>query len=540
MHISDLRIATRLGLGFGVLVLLIAIVGGVAQYRVAAINGLFGEVVRERIPRMGLANEIKGDLSLIAESVRNIIMMSSSADMGQERARIEQARARIEQARGRIEQRLAALRTQSDDAAGQALMERLLQTRAVYDPLEAETTTLALDGQVFEAKAMLLDKVRPAQRAYFEALDAVLKHQNELLEASTEATQSAATSMAAVIGVLLTVGLAAGVAMALWIIRSTTRPLVRAVARARAVARGDLHVDIEPRGHNEVAQLLEALQDMQASLVEVVQRVRKGADSVSSASAEIAQGNLDLSARTEGQASALQQTAARMDELNANVQHNASHAAQAQTLAHGAAAVAAQGGEAVGDVVRTMRDIHASSRKIAEIIQVIDGIAFQTNILALNAAVEAARAGEQGRGFAVVAGEVRALAGRSAQAAKEIKQLIGESVERVEQGNALVDRAGATMQQVVESIGQVNRIMTEISAASRDQAGAVAQVGSSVSQMDQATQQNAALVEEMAASAAALKAQSQELVQAVAVFKLDDTSIPSARSVPASPRMLSM
>ena len=291
MHISDLRIATRLGLGFGVLVLLIAIVGGVAQYRVAAINGLFGEVVRERIPRMGLANEIKGDVSLIAESVRNIIMMSSSADMGQERARIEQAR-------GRIEQRLAALRTQSDDAAGQALMERLLQTRAVYDPLEAETTTLALDGQVFEAKAMLLDKVRPAQRAYFEALDAVLKHQNELLEASTEATQSAATSMAAVIGVLLTVGLAAGVAMALWIIRSTTRPLVRAVARARAVARGDLHVDIEPRGHNEVAQLLEALQDMQASLVEVVQRVRKGADSVSSASAEIAQGNLDLSART--------------------------------------------------------------------------------------------------------------------------------------------------------------------------------------------------------------------------------------------------
>ena len=533
MHISDLRIATRLGLGFGVLVLLIAIVGGVAQYRVAAINGLFGEVVRERIPRMGLANEIKGDLSLIAESVRNIIMMSSSADMGQERARIEQAR-------GRIEQRLAALRTQSDDAAGQALMERLLQTRAVYDPLEAETTTPALDGQVFEAKAMLLDKVRPAQRAYFEALDAVLKHQNELLEASTEATQSAATSMAAVIGVLLTVGLAAGVAMALWIIRSTTRPLVRAVARARAVARGDLHVDIEPRGHNEVAQLLEALQDMQASLVEVVQRVRKGADSVSSASAEIAQGNLDLSARTEGQASALQQTAARMDELNANVQHNASHAAQAQTLAHGAAAVAAQGGEAVGDVVRTMRDIHASSRKIAEIIQVIDGIAFQTNILALNAAVEAARAGEQGRGFAVVAGEVRALAGRSAQAAKEIKQLIGESVERVEQGNALVDRAGATMQQVVESIGQVNRIMTEISAASRDQAGAVAQVGSSVSQMDQATQQNAALVEEMAASAAALKAQSQELVQAVAVFKLDDTAMPSARSVPASPRMLSV
>ena len=519
MHISDLRIATRLGLGFGVLVLLIAIVGGVAQYRVATINGLFGEVVRERIPRMELAYEIKGDVSLIAEAVRNIIMMSSSADMNRERERIVQAR-------GRIEKHLAALRAQSDDPTGQALLEKLAQMRAIYDPLEAETTTLAVDGQVFDAKAMLVEKVRPAQHGYFEALDAVLKHQHEMLETSTEATQSAATSMAALIGVLLTVGLVAGVAMALWIIRSTTRPLVRAVARARAVARGELHVDIEPRGRNEVAQLLEALQDMQASLVEVVQRVRKGAESVSTASAEIAQGNLDLSARTEGQASALQQTAARMEELNTNVQHNASHAAQAQTLAQGAASVAAQGGEAVGDVVRTMRDIHASSRKIAEIIQVIDGIAFQTNILALNAAVEAARAGEQGRGFAVVAGEVRALAGRSAQAAKEIKQLIGESVERVEHGNALVDRAGSTMQQVVDSIGQVNRIMTEISAASRDQAGSVAQVGSSVSQMDQATQQNAALVEEMAASAAALKAQSQELVQAVAVFKLDQVDVP--------------
>lgn len=524
MHIRDLRIATRLSLGFGVLVLLIAILGGVAQYRVMAINALFGEVVRERIPRMGLAYEIKGDVSLIAEAVRNIIMMSASADMNRERERIEQAR-------GRIERHLNALRAHSDDATGQGLLERLVQTRAVYDPLEAETTTLAMDGQVFDAKAMLVEKVRPAQHAYFAALDAVLKHQSEMLENSTEATQAAATGMAALIGALLMVGLAAGVAMALWIIRSTTRPLVRAVARARAVAKGDLHVDIEPRGRNEVAQLLEALQDMQASLVQVVRRVRKGADSVSTASAEIAQGNLDLSARTEGQAGALQQTAARMDELNANVQQNANHAAQAQSLAQGAASVAAQGGEAVGDVVRTMRDIHASSRKIAEIIQVIDSIAFQTNILALNAAVEAARAGEQGRGFAVVAGEVRALAGRSAQAAKEIKQLIGESVERVEQGNVLVDRAGSTMQQVVESIEQVNRIMTEISAASRDQAGAVAQVGSSVSEMDHTTQQNAALVEEMAASAAALQTQSQELVQAVAVFKLDEAGGTVAQSL---------
>lgn len=259
---------------------------------------------------------------------------------------------------------------------------------------------------------------------------------------------------------------------------------------------------------------------MQSSLVKVVSSVRQGSESVATASAEIAHGNHDLSSRTESQASALEQTAASMEELGAAVKQNAESARTANQLAQSASTVAIQGGEVVGRVVETMKGINESSRKIFDIISVIDGIAFQTNILALNAAVEAARAGEQGRGFAVVASEVRSLAGRSAEAAKEIKSLIGASVERVEQGSALVDQAGKTMTEVVASIRRVTDIMGEISAASNEQAMGVAQVGEAVTHMDQATQQNAALVEEMAAAASSLKSQAEDLVQTVAVFEL--------------------
>ena len=514
MKLDDMRISTRLVLGFGVLGLLIAFLGGVAQYRVMGMNGLFAEVVNERIPKMVLVNGIKGDVTLIAEAVRNIIMVSDSAEISKEGARIEAARKRIDQ-------RLKTLGEQMAENEGRAVLGKVLQTRSAYDPLEAETTTLAADGQVFEAKAMLMDKVRPAQRAYFDALDGLLAYQDGLLATSTAATQSAASGMAMVIGGTVAVALVVGVLMAMWIIRSITRPILQAVRISRAVAAGNLHEEFDVSGKNEIAQLLRALQDMQGALVEVVRRVRSGSDNVSTASSEIAQGNLDLSSRTESQASALQQTAASMEELSSNVHQNADNAQQANQLAQKAAAVAAQGGRVVGEVVQTMRGINDSSRKIADIIQVIDGIAFQTNILALNAAVEAARAGEQGRGFAVVASEVRSLAGRSAEAAKEIKHLIDESVQRVEQGNALVDRAGTTMNEVVTSIQHVTAIMAEISTASSEQAAGVAQVGDAVTQMDHVTQQNAALVEQMAASAGALKAQAQELVQAVAVFQLD-------------------
>ena len=303
-----------------------------------------------------------------------------------------------------------------------------------------------------------------------------------------------------------------------------------AEAITQGIAAGDLSVNITLKPDDQTS-LLHALKTMRDNLADIVGRVRQGSEGVATASAEIAQGNNDLSARTESQASALEETAASMEQLSATVKQNADNAKQANQLAQSASTVAVKGGEVVAQVVDTMKGINDSSRKISDIISVIDGIAFQTNILALNAAVEAARAGEQGRGFAVVASEVRSLAGRSANAAKEIKCLINASVERVEQGTALVDQAGATMTEVVRSIGRVTAIMGEISSASSEQSAGVAQVGEAVTQMDQVTQQNAALVEEMAAAASSLRSQAQDLVQTVAVFKLDHdvTQAPTPR-----------
>ena len=313
---------------------------------------------------------------------------------------------------------------------------------------------------------------------------------------------------------------ALGMGVAAWIIRSTVRPLEESVAFAHRVAAGDLTTAIDDGGTDEVGRLRVALRDMQVALAALVSQVRQNADHLASASQEIASGNLDLSQRTEKQASALQEQAASMDELGAAVHHNAENANQASRMAVEASAVAVRGGQAVADVVSTMREITDSSRQIGDIIGVIDSIAFQTNILALNAAVEAARAGEAGRGFAVVASEVRSLAGRSASAAQEIKTLIGKSLERVEAGSKQVDIAGNTMSEVVTAIEQVTSIVHSIDTASGEQSAGVSQVGQAITQLDQTTQQNAALVEEMAAAADKLKSQAQELVQAVSVFKV--------------------
>ncbi len=330
--------------------------------------------------------------------------------------------------------------------------------------------------------------------------------------------------------------LAAGVAVWLsWLMqRKMVTELARAANVANEVAAGNLQIDTSTSRSDEVGDLMRALADMQANLIRVVTQVRQGSEGVATASLEIAQGNHDLSSRTESQASALEQTAASIEQLGATVRQNADSSLQANQLAKAASEVAIKGGEVVAQVVGTMKHINDSSRKIFDIISVIDGIAFQTNILALNAAVEAARAGEQGRGFAVVASEVRSLAGRSAQAAKEIKSLISASVERVEQGNVLVDKAGVTMAEVVNSIRRVTDLMGEISASSTEQSSGVAQVGEAVTQMDQVTQQNAALVEEMAAAASSLKSEAQELVQTVAVFKLAQNAqtYSAPRSVP--------
>ena len=339
--------------------------------------------------------------------------------------------------------------------------------------------------------------------------------------AAAAAQADAAAERATIVSLaLMLVVCTAGLAGAVLFSRAITRPIDRAVALARAVAAGDLSQQVDAQGNDEVAQLLRALREMQASLAALVGGVRGNAESVATASAQIAHGNQDLSQRTEQQASALQQTAATMEQLGTTVKQNADNAQQANQLAQAASGVAVKGGAVVGQVVETMKGISDSSRRIAEIIGTIDGIAFQTNILSLNAAVEAARAGEQGRGFAVVAGEVRTLARRAADAAREIKSLIGASVERVEQGTALVDEAGRTMDEVVLSIRRVTDIVGEISSASLEQSNGVGQVGQAVSQMDQATQQNAALVEESAAAAESLKSQAGALVRAVSAFKL--------------------
>ena len=349
-----------------------------------------------------------------------------------------------------------------------------------------------------------------------QAGDLIAKASSDVAERAAGAAQRATTISLVVMLVVCALGIAGAVAFS----RTVVNPLDNAVRVSQAVAGGDLTVARHVAGKDEIALLLNALHDMQNSLSRVVSNVRNNAHSVAAASTEIAQGNNDLSARTEQQASALEETSASMVELNSTVQANADNARQANQLAVSASTVAVQGGNVVAEVVTTMKGINDSSKKIADIISVIDGIAFQTNILALNAAVEAARAGEQGRGFAVVASEVRSLAQRSADAAKEIKTLIHASVERVELGTTLVDKAGATMTEVVASIRRVTDIVGEISAASNEQSLGVSQVGEAITQMDQATQQNAALVEESAAAADSLKIQAQQLVQAVAVFRL--------------------
>jgi methyl-accepting chemotaxis protein len=352
-------------------------------------------------------------------------------------------------------------------------------------------------------------------------MDELKKLLSEAEAATTEAAVARANSSTTLTYIVMLLAAAGGMAGAFWLTRQIVAPLSAAVAVANEVAHGNLSAKIHVTGNDEVGQLLQSLQEMQDNLGKLVSSVRQGSEGVATASAEIAQGNNDLSARTEQQASALEETAASMEELSSTVKQNADSARQANQLAMSASSVAVQGGVVVNQVVDTMKGINEASRRIADIISVIDGIAFQTNILALNAAVEAARAGEQGRGFAVVASEVRSLAGRSAEAAKEIKTLIGASVERVAHGTALVDQAGSTMTEVVDSIKRVTDIMGEISAASNEQSQGVAQVGEAVSQMDQTTQQNAALVEEMAAAASSLRGQAQDLVQIVSAFQVE-------------------
>jgi len=408
------------------------------------------------------------------------------------------------------------------DSDAQPLVATIDSAREIFRLSRAALLKRKLAGE--DVSAALDKELSPKSLRYIDAFDQFVRYQQaSVARALQEADQSARTGQLILgVGGVSALVLAALLAWAL--ARSIVLPLQRATASARRIAQGDLSERMHVEGRDEASALQAALMEMQGSLSRLVADVRMNSESVATASAQIAQGNNDLSQRTEGQASALQQTAATMDELGTTVRHNADNARQARELALGASGVADRGGQVVGRVVSTMTGINASAKKIAEIIAVIDGIAFQTNILALNAAVEAARAGEQGRGFAVVASEVRSLAQRSAEAAKQIKTLISDSVEQVEQGTHLVDQAGKTMAEIVSAIKRVSDIVAEISAASSEQSSGVGQVGQAISQMDQATQQNAALVEESAAAAESLRQQAQQLVHSVSAFNLNASS----------------
>ncbi|HEX6703137.1 MAG TPA: methyl-accepting chemotaxis protein [Albitalea sp.] len=499
---------------------IVFLVSGLALRSLSESNDRFVDYVTGINARLLLSYEVRTAVERRAIAARNLVLVTEPQDRDAEKAAVTKAHEDVQQRMAKL-MKMASEPGVSDTA--RKLVADMEKVERAYAPVALAIVELALGGKHEEAVNKMNKECRPLLVALMQAAheyrDYTIDRSNKLVEHA--ASEFAHQRNLLILGCLLAFALA-GVAGFL-ITRSLTRALGGEPAELGAVmqrvADGDLSARIELKS-GDASSVMAAAARMQGALSQVVSSVRQNSESLATASAQIAQGNQDLSGRTEEQASALQQTAATMEQLGTTVRNNADSAKQANQLAQGASVVAAEGGEVVGRVVVTMQGINDSSRKIGDIISVIDGIAFQTNILALNAAVEAARAGEQGRGFAVVASEVRSLAQRSAEAAKEIKTLIGRSVEQVEQGTVLVDQAGKTMGDIVSSIQRVSDIVAEITSASAEQSSGVHQVGEAVSQMDQATQQNAALVEESAAAAESLKAQAQQLVHAVAVFKL--------------------
>ncbi len=525
MTLNDTRISARLMLGFGVLMALIVLMGAIALVKIGVVEASFRTVIAERYPTVVAAHEIQNDLNVVASSMRNSLILVEPARVQHELDGAREAQERIARSCRDLEGQL-----QSD--SGRAVFAAFVAVHERFDPLQAQFAQQVLAGQTEEALTLLMGSLESAQRDYFAAIESVIELQAGMMSEAAAQTSGAVISVRAVTWSVGLMALLLATLVGAWIIRSITRPINQAVAIARAVSAGDLSIEFAAAGSNETAQLLLALKEMQRNLASVVSNVRLNSDSVALASTQIAQGNSDLSQRTEEQAVALQRTTLSMEELGDTVRKNAEHAQQAHQLAANASVTATAGGNVVQQMIETMQGIDGSSRRVVDIIAVINEISFQTNLLALNAAVEAARAGDQGRGFAVVAAEVRGLAQRSANAAKEIRDLITENVDRVSQGTALVAQAGRTMTEVVEAIQRMTTLMSEISAASAEQSSGVAQIGEAIGHLDATTQQNASLVQESAAAAESLQSQAHELVQSVAVFKLGAARQTSAPEFP--------
>ena len=515
MNIMKKSIGQRLTLGFGVVIALLIMLASLAWFRIGDLNSEVTMMVKDRYPKTVIANKIKADLNEITRNMLSVLIMTDPGQIKKELQNIDAKTAANNEA-------LTTLGNIIKDEKGRDILKNLIALRDKFAPVQQSFVSLINEDKKDEAMLKLMFALRPLQGKYFAALDAFITHQNSLMEESGRDSTVAANNTEMLIIMLTVVASLMSLLVAYWATHSITAPLIEAVAIAKKVSDGDLTSKIEVKTSDETGQMMEALLHMNESLMKIVHEVRAGTESISASSSEIASGNMDLSSRTESQAASLEETAASMGELTSTVKQNADNAVQAHKLATKASEVAERGGSVVQHVVNTMGAINESSKKIVDIISVIDGIAFQTNILALNAAVEAARAGEQGRGFAVVASEVRSLAQRSAAAAKEIKTLISNSVDKVKEGSNLVEQAGVTMEEVVMSVKRVTDIMGEIMSASEEQSTGIAQVNQSIMQMDETTQRNAALVEEAAASAASMQDQAVKLAQSVAVFKLAD------------------
>jgi methyl-accepting chemotaxis protein len=514
VNLNQLRIGTRLALGFGAVLALSVVIVLIGYFR---LNAALADV--DRAKNYDHRSELmSGWLSRTELNVVRAIAISKSAGMPEVDAHFAPQMKATSDEITKLQKELEASITTDK---GKSLLGEIGARRKAYLDIRAQVTTLIKQADHTAAQKLLVDAMLPAAGAYLASMHTLNEFLGELADANIEHARATLVNAQLTLAVILLVALGVGALMAWTITRSVVRPLHQAVAAAEVIAAGDLSQTTASTAKDEAGDLLRALGHMQTSLRQLVGQVRSSTDSINTASAEIATGNQDLSARTEQTASNLQQAASSMEQLTGTVKQSADSARQANQLASSAAEVAARGGSVVSQVVSTMDEINASSKKIADIIGVIDGIAFQTNILALNAAVEAARAGEQGRGFAVVAGEVRNLAQRSAEAAKEIKGLIGTSVDKVESGSKLVADAGQTMNEIVASVQRVTDIIGEITAAASEQSDGIGQVNTAVTQLDQMTQQNAALVEESAAAAESLKDQAVRLAQVVGTFRID-------------------